>query len=144
MFFSAPDAASLVGEFTIAVTAQLGDGAVAGHWKVDIYNRDTNSWDNKGDLAGGELVLFLVVFSCLGSNTCFPVNHAYRLEHITHVWVRVRSVAEDTRGTADPSGDVAHDLPCSSQWNRRDLLYAVMLFRAPFGCLRKLPLPTTR
>lgn len=72
MFFPAPDAASLVGEFTIAVTAQLGDGAVAGHWKVDIYNRDTNSWDNKGDLAGGELIiLFLVVFSCLGSNTCF-------------------------------------------------------------------------
>lgn len=53
MYFSAPDAASLTGEFTIGVTAQLGDGAVAGHWLVDMYNRVTGTWDTKGDLIGG-------------------------------------------------------------------------------------------
>lgn len=54
MYFSAPDAASLTGDFTIGITAQLGVGAVASHWNVDIYNRVTDGWDTKGDLTGGK------------------------------------------------------------------------------------------
>lgn len=54
MYFEAPEPAALTGDFAIFVTAQLGAGATASHWTVDMYNRDTDSWDPKGDLTGGE------------------------------------------------------------------------------------------
>lgn len=53
MYFSAPDAASLTGDFTIGVTAQLGNGD-GSHWNVDILG-DDGFWDTKGDLTGGKL-----------------------------------------------------------------------------------------
>lgn len=47
MYFSSPVAA-VTGDIQVTITAQLGNGAVAGDWKVDMYNRATDAFDPMG------------------------------------------------------------------------------------------------
>eukprot|EP00903_Cladosiphon_okamuranus_P014293 g13275.t1 len=50
-YFPAP--AALSGDYTITVTAQLGDGATAAHWRVDMFDfLETETWEPLGDLKG--------------------------------------------------------------------------------------------
>eukprot|EP00903_Cladosiphon_okamuranus_P012911 g12054.t1 len=50
LYFSAPDATSLTGDFTIVVTAQLGNGD-GSHWDLAIKG-DDGGWETKGNLSG--------------------------------------------------------------------------------------------
>ncbi|CAM9805005.1 unnamed protein product, partial [Ectocarpus sp. 8 AP-2014] len=53
MYFVAP--AAVAGPFTITITAQLGAGAVASEWKVDMYSflpDDSDGYELVGDLTG--------------------------------------------------------------------------------------------
>lgn len=58
MYFVAPSA--VTGPFTITITAQLGTGAVASDWKVDMYSFlpvGSDDWELVGDLTGGESLI---------------------------------------------------------------------------------------
>ncbi|CAM9973962.1 unnamed protein product, partial [Pylaiella littoralis] len=49
MYFVSPiPGAAVTGNLQVTVTAQLGDSAVAGEWKVDLYNRATDVFDPIG------------------------------------------------------------------------------------------------
>lgn len=58
MYFVSPiPGAAVTGNLQVTVTAQLGDSAVAGEWKVDLYNRATDVFDPIGvdnTLTGGK------------------------------------------------------------------------------------------
>jgi len=54
-FFDAP--AELSGDYTISISAQLGQGSSGGDWKVDMFDFVGNSWSAVGDLSEGELPL---------------------------------------------------------------------------------------
>lgn len=59
MYFDSPlTGDEVTGDLHVTVTAQLGASAVAGGWKVDLYNRITDVFDPMGadnTLAGGKL-----------------------------------------------------------------------------------------
>lgn len=64
MYFVAP--AAVAGPFTITITAQLGAGAVASDWKVDMYSflpDDSDGYELVGDLTGGTPILALPMMS---------------------------------------------------------------------------------
>ena len=47
---------NMEGDYTISITAQLGAGATAAKWKVDMFDfQGTKTWVSVGDLTGGEL-----------------------------------------------------------------------------------------
>lgn len=53
VYFTLPGA--LPAGLTVSVVAQLGAGAKAAHWKVDMYEFvGKDDWTNIGDLTGGE------------------------------------------------------------------------------------------
>lgn len=57
MYFQSPSA-TIAGDIDATFLAQLGNSAVAGDWKVDIYNRATDEWEPMGadsTLSGGKL-----------------------------------------------------------------------------------------
>lgn len=57
MYFQAPNGMN-TGDLQATITAQLGQGGVAGQWKVGVYNRVTDQFDPMGadnTLAGGKL-----------------------------------------------------------------------------------------
>ena len=57
MYFKSPSA-TIAGDIEATFLAQLGNSAVAGDWKVDIYNRATDEWEPMGadsTLSGGKL-----------------------------------------------------------------------------------------
>lgn len=57
MYFSAP--ATVTGGFTITLNVQLGTGATADHWKVEMldFNPTTGGWVLAGFLTGGTRIL---------------------------------------------------------------------------------------
>ena len=58
----------LTGGLTVSVVAQLGAGATAANWKVDLFEFiEKEGWTNVGDLTGGELSYYC----CL---CCLHVN----------------------------------------------------------------------
>ena len=47
---------NMEGDYTISITAQLGEGATAAEWKVDMFDfQGIETWVSVGDLTGGEL-----------------------------------------------------------------------------------------
>lgn len=55
MYFLAP--ATVTGPFTITITAQLGAGAVASDWLVEMYSflpENSDGYFSVGDLTGGK------------------------------------------------------------------------------------------
>lgn len=57
---------------TVSIVAQLGAGATAGHWKVDLYEFvGKDDWTNIGDLTDCELLFRFLL--CLLDNTQQPV-----------------------------------------------------------------------
>ena len=47
---------NMEGDYTISITAQLGAGATAAKWKVDMFDfQGIKTWVSVGDLTGGEL-----------------------------------------------------------------------------------------
>eukprot|EP00903_Cladosiphon_okamuranus_P009435 g8995.t1 len=73
MYFVAPAAVS--GQYTISVTAQLGAGAVASNWKVDMYSFlpvGSDDWVPVGDLTGVTSGAWTTITLTLNSAT--PAN----------------------------------------------------------------------
>lgn len=49
----------VTGGLNVKLVVQLGPGAVAANWKIDLYEFiGKDNWTNIGDLTGGELSLF--------------------------------------------------------------------------------------
>lgn len=57
IYFAAPT--TVTGGFTITLTAQLGTGATAGNWKVEMLNF-VSGWVEAGGLTGGTSMPFLI------------------------------------------------------------------------------------
>lgn len=61
----------ITGGLHVKLVAQLGPGAVAANWKVDLYEFvGKDDWTNIGDLTGGETAarfsLYPLLLCCLG------------------------------------------------------------------------------
>lgn len=60
-FFKAWD--EVYGDYTVSITAQLGEGSIGANWKLEIYDfadGGSEPWVSVGDLSGGELPLKLL------------------------------------------------------------------------------------